>query len=114
MKEQKGTSQTYPSLTDLVTLAKEGKVDDLLLGLARRQDEAERIEYEQAVEAFEYRTNNAKASWGECENAGVVKAGEPPSYEERLVNALLNLCTEQRIKALIAKESGQLPQGSVN
>lgn len=110
MKEQDGTSQTYPSMTDLVAFAKEGLIEDLLLGIARRQDEQERITHEQAVKSFEHKTDNPKASWAESENAG--ESLEPkPIYEEAVIKALINYCTEVRIKKIYEERRLDAPKG---
>ena len=99
-------------MADLVTLATEGKVEDLLLGLGRRIDATEQVTRDRALAAFEARTDNPKMSWGEVENAGVALSPEKPEYQEAVVKAILTYCTEVRLKKLYESRPAMGPAGS--
>jgi len=83
---------SYPPLEDLVSLAREGKTDELLLGLAKRLDARERIAYERAVSAFNFLTESPKARMGEAELKAATETGPYPQDSEEFVGALIKLC----------------------
>jgi len=84
------------TLKEIAFLASQGDLYDVLYALAERQDYADQIRHDQAIEAFDRRTDNPKASWGEIENAGVAAANVRPENPEGLIVALIEFARSNR------------------
>lgn len=83
----------YPSLTDLVELARQGKIDELLLGFAKRIDTAETVKFLQAERALEW-LGKKKATVTEARIAGET-AGEVPETPDWFADALVDLAVQR-------------------
>lgn len=71
---------SYPSLADLFALAKDGKLDELALGLAKRLDEAEDARFLQAERSLEWMGKKGKTVT-EAKIAGETAAHMPETPE---------------------------------
>lgn len=101
MNAPKDSSLAYPSLADLATLAREAKLDEVILGLAKRVDAAEQVDHERAVRAFDHLTDKPKSSWAEANNAGEALSPEKPESPENLVTSILSFARTQHLMKLI-------------
>lgn len=80
---------SYPSLADLLALAKDKKLDEVALGLAVRLDDAEAARFIQAERAFEWLGKKGR-TLGEAKIAGET-AAHMPETPEWFANLLLEI-----------------------
>ena len=87
-------SLEYPSLARLCELAREGKREEVVLGIAKRLDAAETTRYLAALRSFEWITDRPKASVTEARLAGDIE-GPIPETPEYLAKIILEACGGQ-------------------
>lgn len=85
----------FPSLTDLFELARQGKKDEVVLGLAKRIDGAEAIRFLQAERSLEWLGKKGKTVT-EARIAGET-AGAIPETPDWLATMLYDLASEAYI-----------------
>lgn len=83
-----------PSLEDLSALAKEGRMDELLLGLCKRVDAASEAKYTQAVASFDFLTDHPKKTVTEARLAGEI-SGAIPETPDYLAELLIEVCRQR-------------------